>query len=75
MNEIDPRIVKLALIIGDEVRWYEGLSIEAKGIKVSNTIMGQCEITILNLRRDIREKILQDTNPFLASKKKDIRNR
>ena len=70
MNEIDPRIVKVAIIIGDELRWYEGLSIEAKGIKVSNTVMGQCEITILNLRRDVREKILQDTNPFLAKGKR-----
>lgn len=70
MSDLDQRIVKVALIIDGAISWYEGLSIEAKGIKVSNTIMGQCEVVILNLRRDVREKILQETNPFLNRGKK-----
>lgn len=65
MNELDPRIVKVAIIIGGVAKWYEGLSIEAKGIKVSNSIMGQCEVVILNLSRESREQILKETNPFL----------
>lgn len=70
MIGLDQRIVKLGIIIDDQVNWYEGLNIEAKGIKASNTIMGQCEITVLNLRRDVRERILQETNPFLNKGKK-----
>lgn len=63
--KIDPRIVRLGIVIDGNINWYEGLSIEIKGIKVSESIMGQCEISILNLRRDVREYILQETNPFL----------
>lgn len=64
-GDLDQRIVKVAIIVGDQITWYEGLSIEANGIKVSNAIMGQCEIVILNLKREDRERILEETNPFL----------
>tara|TARA_R110000765_G_scaffold269029_2_gene368031 strand:- start:1460 stop:2299 length:840 start_codon:yes stop_codon:yes gene_type:complete len=70
MSGLDQRIVKLGIIIDDKIRWYEGLNIEAKGVKISNTQMVQCEIAILNLRRDERERILQDTNPFLNKGKR-----
>lgn len=65
MSELDQRIVKVAIIVGDKITWYEGLNIEAKGIKVSNTVMGQCEVSILNISRAAREQILKETNPFL----------
>jgi hypothetical protein len=64
MIGLDQRIVRVGLIIGDVLTWYEGLNIEAKGVKVSNTIMNQCEVVILNLRSDQREMILRETNPF-----------
>lgn len=63
--ELDPRIVRVGIIIDDTVNWYDNLSIEVKGLKVSEVIMSECEITILNLRKDVREYILQETNPFL----------
>lgn len=65
MSELDPRIVKVAIVIDGVAKWYEGLNIEAKGIKVSNTVMGQCEVSILNISRESREQILKETNPFL----------
>lgn len=65
MSELDPRIVKVAIIVDGVAKWYEGLNIEAKGIKVSNTVMGQCEVVILNISRESREQILKETNPFL----------
>ncbi len=70
MSELDQRIVKVAIIVGDKITWYEGLNIEAKGIKVSNSIMGQCEVVILNISRASREQILKETNPFLQRGKK-----
>lgn len=70
MSELDQRIVKVAIIVGDKITWYEGLNIEAKGIKVSNSIMGQCEVVILNISRAAREQILKETNPFLQRGKK-----
>lgn len=70
MSELDQRIVKVAIIVGDKITWYEGLNIEAKGIKVSNAIMGQCEVMILNISRAAREQILKETNPFLQRGKR-----
>lgn len=70
MSELDQRIVKVAIIVGDKITWYEGLNIEAKGIKRSNTIMGQCEVVILNISRAAREQILKETNPFLQRGKR-----
>lgn len=70
MSELDQRIVKVAIIVGEKITWYEGLNIEAKGIKVSNSIMGQCEVVILNISRAAREQILKETNPFLQRGKK-----
>lgn len=63
--ELDQRIVIATIIVDGVATTYEGLSIEAKGIKVSNTIMSQCDITILNIKREDRERILKETNPFL----------
>lgn len=65
MSELDQRVVKVAIIVDDKIRWYEGLNIEAKGIQRSNTIMSQCEVVILNISRESREQILKETNPFL----------
>ena len=70
MSELDQRIVKVAIIVGDKITWYEGLNIEAKGIKKSNTIMNQCEVVILNISRAAREQILKETNPFLQRGKR-----
>jgi hypothetical protein len=68
--KLDPRIVRLAIIIDGKVNWYEGLIIEIKGVKFSSAVMGQCDITILNLRRDVREYILRETNPLLGRGKR-----
>lgn len=70
MSELDQRIVKVAIIVGKKITWHEGLNIEAKGIKVSNTIMSQCEVVILNISRAAREQILKETNPFLQRGKR-----
>ena len=65
-GELDQRIVIVTLIADGVATTYEGLSIEAKGVKVSNTVMGQCDVTILNIKREDRERILKETNPFLS---------
>lgn len=62
---LDQRIVKLGIIIDSNITWYEDLYIEIKGTKISSSISGQCEITILNLTKSAREYILRVTNPYL----------
>ena len=64
-STIDQRIVRVGIVFDGVITWYEDLWIEAKGVKLSNTIMGQAEVVILNLSREARERILQETNPFL----------
>jgi len=66
-GELDQRIVTVTLISDGVATTYEGLSIEAKGIKTSETVMAQCDVTILNLSREDRERILQETNPFFRT--------
>ena len=68
--DLDPRIVTVTLVSDGVATTYEGLSIEAKGIKASETVMNQCEVTILNLKREDRERILKVSNPFFQTGKR-----
>ncbi len=63
-GDLDQRIVIVTLTSGGVATQYEGLYISAKGIKTSETVMNQCEVTILNLASADRERILKETNPF-----------
>jgi hypothetical protein len=67
--QIDPRLINLGIIIDGEISWYRNLYIHAKGMKFSNTNAGQCEITIFNLKKSSRERILRETNPLLSNRK------
>jgi len=62
---LDQRVVKLGIVIDSNITWYEDLYIDIKGIKISSSISGKCEITILNLTKSAREYILRVTNPYL----------
>lgn len=64
---IDPRIVRLGIQVGDNIKFYEGLSISAKGVKFSSPNQGQCTITISNLNRETREYLMRVANPFNTS--------
>lgn len=69
-GKIDQRIVIVTLTADGVATTYEGLAISAKGIKTSETVMAQCEVTILNLSGEDRERILKETNPFFAKGKR-----
>ena len=66
-GDLDQRVVIVTLVSDGVATTYEGLSIEAKGIKTSETVMAQCDVTILNLKREDRERILKETNPFFRT--------
>ena len=68
--QLDQRVVIVTLVADGVATTYEGLNIEAKGIKTSETVMSQCEVIILNLKREDRERILKETNPFLSRGKR-----
>ena len=64
---IDPRIVRLGIQVGDNLKTYDGLYINAKGVKYSSPNSGQCTITILNLNSETREYLMRVANPFNTS--------
>ena len=68
-GDLDPRVVIVTITSDGVATQYEGLAIEAKGIKTSDTVMNQCELTMLNLASEERERILKETNPFFAKGK------
>lgn len=64
---IDPRVVRLGIQVGDDIKFYEGLSIKAKGVKFTSPNQGQCTITILNLNQETRDYLMRVANPFNTS--------
>ena len=70
MADLDPRVINLGIIIDGKINWYKDLYIEAKGKKYANPSSGECTITVLNLRRDVREYILRNTKPRTPKKQR-----
>lgn len=66
MAQLDPRIVRLGIGIGDNVTWYEDYHITAKGLKLSNAIASNCEFTIQGIDSESRNRILTYANPGLT---------
>lgn len=64
---IDPRIVRLGIEVDGNIKYYEDLSIYAKGVKFTSPNQGQATITILNINRETREYIMRVANPFNKS--------
>ena len=61
---IDNRLVRLGIEISGKMHFYRDLAITANGIKFGNPNQGQCEVTITNLQRSVRDYILTETSPF-----------
>ena len=65
---IDKRIINLGIQINEDLTWYGGLDtplyIEAKGQAFANPTEAGCDITVLGLRKEIRDFILQNTKPL-----------
>lgn len=65
---LDQRIINLGISVNDDLRWYGGLDtplfIEAKGGNYANPSMGSCDITVLGLKKDVRDYILRNTKPL-----------
>lgn len=67
---IDPRIVRLGIEVGGNIKWYEDLAIYAKGVKFTSPNQGQATITILNINKATREYLMRVANPFNRSEVK-----
>ncbi|CAH6851395.1 hypothetical protein EDB29_1011100 [Vibrio crassostreae] len=63
---IDPRVIKLGLVIDGETTWHSDLFIEAQGVKYSSPNLGSCDITVYNLSTKTMNFILKETSPRAA---------
>lgn len=63
MEELDPRIVRVGIVSGSSITWYEGYKITAKGTKVTSSISAEVEIDIHGLKEETRNFILRNTKP------------
>lgn len=69
MAELDPRIVKVTVDIDGLERTFETpLAITATGVKYANALQNQCEITIFNMRKALRDQLLTETSPYNLNK-------
>jgi hypothetical protein len=62
--QLDPRIVRVGIEVNGRLNWYEGLDIKASGTKFANANQNECQITIGNLSKNVRDLILTETSPF-----------
>ena len=61
---IDNRIVRVGIEFNGTIRFYENLAITVSGTKFANPNQGECNITIANLKKEVRDYILTETSPF-----------
>lgn len=71
-NELDPRLLRIGIEIGGQLKLYEGLAMTASGTKFANANQNECEVKITNLDEATRNYLLTETSPFNKSKKRKL---
>ncbi len=64
MADIDPRLLRVGIQVGQSMRFYDQLAITATGTKFTSPNQGECTVTITNLEKSVRDFILTETSPF-----------
>lgn len=70
--ELDPRLLRIGIEIGGQLKLYEGLAMTASGTKYANANQNECEVKITNLDQATRDYLLTETSPFNKNKKRKI---
>jgi hypothetical protein len=70
--ELDPRLLRIGIEIGGQLKLYEGLAMTASGTKYANANQNECEVKITNLDQATRDFLLTETSPFNKNKKRKI---
>ncbi|AXF52898.1 MAG: hypothetical protein [Bacteriophage sp.] len=64
-QQFDPRLLRIGIEVGKEIRWYEGLAIEASITKTSSaSASNDASIKITNISKETRNLILTETSPW-----------
>lgn len=64
MTQLDPRLLRVTIIVNGEARTYEDLSIQASGVKSGSFVQNECDITILNIDKETRDTISTEGSPL-----------
>ena len=70
--ELDPRILRIGIEIGGQMKMYEGLAMTASGTKYANANQNECEVKITNLDQATRDYLLTETSPFNKNKQRKV---
>lgn len=65
---IDNRVVEVGIIVDGKETIYKDLWIQAKGVKLSTTLMADAEVTVIGLSSETRNYILKETSPLTPIK-------
>lgn len=60
----DDRIVRLTIETDSGFKTFEGLKITASGVKMMTGQLAECQITIYNLTRELRDYLVTQTSPY-----------
>lgn len=72
MAQLDPRILRVSIQVGTQLKTYDGLAIVASGTKFANPLENECEVKITNLDRNTRDWLLTETSPFNRNKSRKL---
>ncbi|MDR1367908.1 MAG: hypothetical protein LBJ76_04230 [Candidatus Accumulibacter sp.] len=64
MAELDPRVVRLGIEIGEQLKIYDGLALKASGTKYANALENEASVEVFNLDRATRDYLLTETSPY-----------
>ena len=64
MADIDPRLMRVGIQVGSQMRFYTDIPLTASGVKYGNPNQGECDISLTNLEKDVRDYLLTETTPF-----------
>lgn len=71
-TELDPRLLRIGVEIGGQLKTYEGLAATASGTKYANANQNECEVKISNLDEATRNYLLTEASPFNRNKRRKI---
>lgn len=72
VQELDPRLLRISVQIGNQLKQYEGLAVTVSGTKYANANQNECEVKITNLDKATRDYILTETSPFNKNARRKI---
>lgn len=68
MQELDPRIVRVAIEVNGKIKTYDKIAITASGTKYGNPIQNEATITLTNLDKQTQDYILTETSPYTLNR-------